>query len=191
MHHQYNRRDWLTTSAAVNVWRNRTQGPALIGHPTKVGAKVLHVRKPDGKAGDGVVWNFPLGRKGRLTLKILLHKGFGGAHLSLADRFIRPTDAAGEKKVHFALLINADGQLSVGAKLQPARWQALGLAWDLEQGRCDVLVDGQPAAVLPLLHKATSGASYLRLRSAAKSTDPAGFLIESVAAILGKDAVDK
>lgn len=163
-------------------WRNRTQGPKLIDHPSKAGAKVLHVRRPDEKDGDGAVWNFPVGRRGKLSIRIFLRKGFGGASIALADRFIQPTDAAGEKKVLAMLPIGADGRLPDGVRLELGRWYTISLAWDLGEAVCRVSVDGKPMSVLKMSKQPTPGVCYLRLRSTAPAIDRAGFLVASVEA---------
>jgi hypothetical protein len=170
---------------ATGWWRNRTVGPCLIDHPEKAGAKVLHLRRPDEKEGDGAVWNFPLGRQGKLSVRLRLQPGFGGGSLALADRFIQPTDEVGEKKVLVTLPIRSDGQVYGGVKLEPGRWYTVTLGWDLDKGRCSVVVDGKPACSLPMSKEPSPGVSYLRLRSTAQEVDTAGFLVESVDAKVG------
>jgi hypothetical protein len=163
-----------------NYWRNRRQGADLVNHPTRCGAKCLHVRRADENPPDGAVWNFPAGRQGHLTLRIMLAEGFAGASIALADRFIQPTDDAGEKKVLFNLPIGPDGALPGGTCLETGRWHTVELAWELESRRCHMRTDGRPAAVLVQSSDHCAGVSYLRLRSTAERVDPAGLLVESV-----------
>jgi len=165
------------------VFRSRTQGARLVDHPDKPSAKILHVRRPDEKDGDDAIWNFPVGRKGKLTMKIMLQKGFAGAHITLADRFFYPGDVKVLTQSLFLLPIAPDGSLPDGSKLEPGRWYTLDLQWDLEKSQCRVVVDGQKASVLIQMNReiaASPGASYLRLRSTAEAKDTAGFLVESV-----------
>ena len=164
----------------VRYWRNRKQGAQLVDHPTRAGAKCLHLRRADENPPDGAVWNFPAGRKGRLMLKLMPGEGFAGASIALADRFIQPTDDVGEKKVLFRLPIRPDGGLPGGPRLETGRWHSVELAWDLEAGQCRVLVDGEPAAELARSSDQCAAVSYLRLRSTAETIDPAGFLVERV-----------
>lgn len=166
----------------VHWWRDRVQGPQLVNHPDKPGAKVLHVRRPDERDGDGAVWNFPLGRKGNVTLRLHLQQGFGGGSVALADRFIQPNDDVGEKKSLFTLPIGADARLPAELTLKPKQWHTLALHWDLDNRHCQVLVDGRQACVLTSPREASPGVSYLRLRSTAQTKDTAGMLIESVQA---------
>jgi len=164
----------------VYWWRDRKQGARLVDHPTRNDAKCLHVRRADDKPPDGAVWNFPAGRQGRLTLSLMLGEGFAGASIALTDRFIQPTDDAGEKKVLFSLPIAPDGRLPGGTRLETGRWRTVELAWDLEAGQCRVLIEGEQAAALAQSSDHGAGVSYLRLRSMAETIDPAGFLVERV-----------
>lgn len=178
-----------TFGPPVYYWRNRTVGARLVKHPDKTGAKVLHIRRPDEKAGDGAVWNFPTGRIGKVTLRILLQTEFGGGLVTLADRFIFPDDT-NLTKVAFALPISSKGQLGKGPVLEMGRWYTIKLDWKVEHkpitdrwpGECAVSVDGEPAITLPQLHRAKAGLCYLRLHSTAEAVDQAGFLIERVTA---------
>jgi len=172
----------------VHWWRNRTQGPRLIDHPGQPGAKVLHIRRPDEKDGDGAVWNFPIGRRGKLTVRLMLQPSFGGGCIALADRFIQPTDEVGERKVLVTLPIDPDGRLPGDAKFEPGRWHTLTMLWDMDKAECQVMVDGKTAAPLAMSKEPSPGVCYARFRSTAKAVDPAGFLVEMVdARISGPD----
>jgi len=167
---------------AKSWWRDRVQGARLIDHPAKAGAKVLQVRRPDDKDGDGAVWNFPAGRQGTLTVRLLLQQGFGGGSVALADRFIQPNDSVGEKKVLVTLPIAAAGELPGGTKLEPGQWQTIEFRWDIGEAECEIAVDGKPAGTLPMSKATTAGPSYVRFRSTARTIDTAGMLVESVEA---------
>ena len=166
---------------AKGWWQDRTQGPQLIDHPVRQGARVLHIRRPDKKPGDGAVWNFPAGKKGRLTMNIMLREGFSGANIALNDRFFNPTDNNGEKEAMFCLSINEQCRLPDNTELAPERFYMLELEWDVGKRHCDLFVDGKEISGLPLLNDTIAGVCYLRLRSTASSKDTAGMLIESVA----------
>jgi len=167
---------------AEYYWRDRVQGPRLVDHPTREGAKSLQVRRPDEKSGDEAVWNFPAGRRGHVSLRVLLPEGFGGGVIALADRFIQPAEPAAERLEVFRLHLDAAGRIEGGPVLAKGRWHTLSLAWDLNRNRCSVAVDGKTALDLPRLNNDNDPLSYLRLRSSATSPDPAGMLIERVAA---------
>jgi hypothetical protein len=155
---------------AKRFWRDRVQGPQLIAHPDRPGARVLHIRRPDERDADGAVWNFPAGHAGTLTLRLRVEKDFGGGQISLTDRFFDSCDDAGEKQAAFAY--------PIGTNLQASQWHTLELSWD--QTQCAVTLDGQPAGTLASRAPAPDGLSYLRLRSTATAVDNAGFLVESV-----------
>lgn len=165
----------------------RSAGAELVAHPTRPGAHVLHVRRPDEKPGDGAVWNFTSGTVGLLRIRIMLRQGFQGGRIALTDRFYYP-DRIDPRNSTFALEIGADGAIGEGVALAPDRWHDIELAWQVEQqpptdfwpGRCTVSIDGRAVVTLPQLNRAHAGISYLRLNSTAKSVDPSGFLVESV-----------
>lgn len=163
-------------------WRDRVQGPRLVDHPTRAGAKTLQVRRPDDRTGDEAVWNFPAGRRGEVSLKILLPEGSAGGVIALADRFIQPTEPAAERLEVFRLNLDAEGRIEDGPVLAKGRWHTLRLSWDLDRELCRVDLNGKPAGVLPRLNSDNDALNYLRLRSNAPSPDPAGMLIEGVAA---------
>ena len=171
---------------AEYYWRDRIQGPRLVDHPTLEGAKALQVRRPDDRSGDEAVWNFPAGRRGQVSLRILLPEGSERGVIALADRFIQPTDPAAAGLEVFRLSLAADGRIEDGPVLAKGRWHTLRLSWDLDRNRCSVAVDGKPALALPMLNYDSDDLSYLRLRSNATSPDPSGMLIESIATMRDK-----
>jgi hypothetical protein len=181
--------DWCVFTAvgpAVNWWRDRTEGATLVDHPSKPNAKVLHVRRASTNDADGAVWNFPIGRQGSVSVRLLLQPGCQGVSLALADRHIQPTDNVGEKKVVFSVPIAADGRLPSGTALTPGQWHTITLNWNLDEHRCQVLLDDRPVGNLAALSEDSPGISYVRFRSTAPTTDMAGMLIESVRANVGE-----
>lgn len=166
---------------AANWWRDRTVGPVLVDDPSRPGIKLLHIRRPDDKDPDGAVWNFPNGRSGLLTVRIMLNKGFKGGNIALTDRHFNPSDTHGERLAMFSLPISPSGQLgSDGPIISIGQWHTLQLAWDINLKTCRVISDGLPAVTLSLRHGTLDGVSYLRLRSMASSVDQAGYYVESV-----------
>ena len=167
---------------ATGYWRDRTVGPQLVEHPTGTGAKAMHVRRPDERDPDGATWNFPLGWKGKLSVRLMLNAGFAGASIALGDRMFEPTDDNGERLAIFRLTIDSKGQLVCGGTLQFETWHTVELHWDLEAGFCQVKTDGNPAGELRQTHPTGNGVSYLRLGSTAPQVDTAGFLVDHVRA---------
>src|SRR2546427_768393 len=158
---------WCTfkTYGPVKAWGSpRTTGPECVPHPSRPKARVLHVRRPDDKPGDGAVWNFPTGRSGKLSVRILLRKGFQGGLVALTDRFFYP-ETIDLEHTTFALRIAGDGRLCEGVLLGKEQWYDLDLSWQVEQrppgdrwpGTCKVSVDGREVATLPQLNRAQAG----------------------------------
>jgi len=176
---------WKAFGPATGYWRDRTQGPKLVPHPDKPKRKVLHVRRPDDKDPDCATWNFPAGRKGELTLRLQLRRGFQGLSIALNNRYFNPGDPRGETEAVARMTIAADGRLSKTTRLAFDKWYTLTLHWDEATRTCRVSVDGQPAAGPPVRKPGFGGVSYLRLKSTAKAVDRAGVLVEFVRAEVG------
>jgi len=165
---------------ASRWWRNRVQGAVLVDHPDKPGAQALHIRRPDENDGDGAIWNFPMGRKGDLRMRIKLQEGFGGAVISLLDRFFDPQDANGDTDAVYSLRLTSEGNISLQNRLETGRWYDLRFQWDLPKRTCVVAVDGKPTVWLKPSYRQAPGVNYLRFRSTAPVPDPAGMLVEYV-----------
>ncbi len=168
-------------------WQDRRQGPAVVELPEARGGTVLHVRRPDDYAGDGAVWNFRMGRKGVLTLRVLLREGFGGAVVSLLDRFFDPTDPNGEKEAVFSLPIQPDGHISVRESLEAGTWCTLQMAWDTPGRTAVASVDDVPRVYLPRAFREPRGVNYVRIRSTATAMDEAGLYVDYVSVDVSDD----
>ena len=159
-------------------WRDRVAGAQLVDDTERLGGKVLLLRKPDEKDADGAVWNFPAGRRGRLSFRLKFPADHGGAKIALTDRFFEPTDQNAEAKAVYLLSIAQDGSLEhTEYKFPVDRWVDVVFEWG-EQG--DVLVNGKKVGNLPLQNPSVHGPSYLHLRSMAVKADQAGFFFGPV-----------
>ncbi|MFB3903705.1 MAG: sialidase family protein [Acidobacteriota bacterium] len=156
-----------------------TRGVGLAAHPSKPGAKVLRLAKPETVWPAGAVWNFPLAARGRISLKIKLEPSFSGALFGLTDHFSVPFDAEDRFFNLFNLQLDAQGAVAGAGRIEPDRWHTLVLAWDLARQRAEVFLDGRAFFSLRLGREAP-GACYLRVRSTAPATDDGGLLVESV-----------
>ncbi len=172
---------WKPFGPASGFWRDRCVGAQLIDHPTKPGASVLHVRRPDEKDPDCASWNFAGCDQGRLDVRIFPKSGFAGVDLCLNDRFFNPADDRGESDAVFRLQIPASGKLTEESSLETGVWSTLSFQWDLSNRSCQVSIDGKREFTLPQHGDAFGGVSYLRIRSGAETPDRAGCLVESVA----------
>lgn len=165
---------------AERWWRDRTQGPELVNHPDKVDAKALHIRRPDDKPGDGAVWNFPVSRRGVLTIRLKLQEGFDGAVISLLDRFFNPTDETGDEEAIVSLPIPPDGHVSIARALTIGEWHTLVFQWDLSNRTCIVEVDDTSAIFLKPNYRDSIGINYVRVRSTSERVDESGVLLDYV-----------
>ena len=68
------------------------RGFGLEPSPDSTEKQVLGIRREHRDWPACGVWNFPLGRAGRIELGLWLRRGFGGAALMLADHFSVPLD---------------------------------------------------------------------------------------------------
>lgn len=156
-----------------------TRGVELIPHPETENTNVLRIRKTDENWPAAAVWNFPMGVQGCLRMGLLCRSGFAGAKIGLTDHFSTPFDQEDIFYNLFNLSIKPDGELPNGRKLPPDSWQILEFNWNCKQRTCSISIDDQPLLVLPQLRE-SAGVCYLRLRSIAKETDEAGFLVDFV-----------
>jgi hypothetical protein len=173
---------------AKGWWRDRIRGAALADHPDKPNTKVLHVRRPDEHAGDGAIWNFPMGVAGQLTVRMQLREGFGGAAISLLDHFFDPQDETGEQEAIFTMPIAADGHVCQQVKLTPGEWHTVRFEWDVPNRQCAVSIDGTPKLWLKPSYQQARGINYIRFRSTAPSMDTGGLMLESVDVDVQPDA---
>ena len=157
-----------------------TKGVEAVPNPGKQGARALQMVKPEADWPAAAVWNFPMGVKGRLRLKVLLRPGFAGARLGLTDHFSVPFDELDEIYNLYNLNIGPEGKLADGKRLDPGEWHNLEFDWDCGRNRCGVTADGRPVAVLRLTRTTAAGVCYLRIVSTADRIDTAGLLVESV-----------
>lgn len=158
-----------------------TRGVELVPSPAKAGAQALSLRKPDADWPATAVWNFPLGARGRLRLRLMLKSGFQGVLVGLTDHYSAPFDYEDQFFNLYNFAIGPGGRLAKGGKLELDRWSTLQFDWDTAKRDARVSVDGRVVAILPLLRDG-HGVCYLRLRSTAVPTEMAGFLVESVEA---------
>ncbi len=152
----------------------RWQGPELMDDPDAKGGKVLHIRKTDPEIfGDAAVRNFPMERKGKLSMRIKILPGSKGTSISLTDHHRHPNDPAGEKTAMFTL--DSKG-------IPEEDWQILTMKWDVDKGKCAVSLNKDPLTVLKMENETGSGISYLRLRSLAEdgTKDDDGMLVDWV-----------
>lgn len=157
------------------------KGVEVVSDRSDPNAHVLRIRRTDPSWPAAAVWNFPMGKRGDLSLKLMLKEGFQGAVIGLTDYYSVPYDPEDSFHNVCNLRIPANGQLPGGTKLKANRWYRIDIAWDTDGGQATVTVDQQEAETLRL-RRESEGLGYLRLRSTAENVDLAGLLVEWVAA---------
>lgn len=116
----------------------------------------------------GVVWNFPAVRAGRLTLDCrIVGSGF---RLTLADHWMNPTDETGPALSPYSEAIDV-------AALRAPGWHRLTAEWTDDAVRLSV--DGQLLGVRKMSSVPTCGLSYLHLQTLAEETDAKGTYFRS------------
>lgn len=152
---------------------NRMPGAVLEREPdtdTNTVREALHLcRVRDARLvseRQGVVWNFPAARRGRLTLVCRIDgEGF---RLSVCDHWRNPCD---EEVVRRSLLSE---RIEAGF-LQKGAWTELTVDWDLDAGVATLAAAGSRRTVrLAAEGVQPAGPSYLHLQTLADGPDPLG-----------------
>ena len=182
--------------------RSREDSPGIAPHPEAEGRSVLSIARAEAEWPAAAVWNFPLGRRGRLRLKVRANAGFGGALVLLTDHFSVPFEPEDALYELFGLWLKPGqepAEASSGGipergvqagtprslppgvlrhRLNGGGWRQLELRWDCDERTCTVGVDGVSAGCASLLREG-DGVCYVRLKSASNAVD-GGFLVEAV-----------
>ena len=163
---------------------NRRPGATLVPHPDGLPREVLQVAcHPDPRLliePEGAVWNFPSWPRGTLTLRLRLPQGSQGAQICLVDRWFNPVDPVVAHFAQHVLQLDAAGRINTVPCLKPDVWTDLEIRWDEKAAHFRIM--GMAWHDLPRIYPTRNGISYLHVQSAATAADPAGLLIESVAA---------
>lgn len=161
-----------TFYGAVKVRRrSRFLGPKIIEHPDDKNQKVMLLSHPDEKyAPNAAVWNFPLARKGKVTLELRKNKGAAPLELLLTDHYSHPNDNLAPNNAMFRLDVAKVLQLKEGV------WSQVTIDWDLDANTCSASTGNEKHNV-KLQKKTETGISYLRLNLMADKQDTAGWLV--------------
>lgn len=148
---------------------NRTNGPLLVPNPDLNGGEVLQVCRIDDPRlyypRQGVVWNFPMTRKGEVT--IVLRRAGKGVRIALCDHWFNPVDVTtGElSPFHFALTEDT---------LRKDRWYTVKIAFDVDAGMATVTANDQFFFYVKMRVEPDFGISYLHIQTDADAPDPEG-----------------
>jgi hypothetical protein len=160
-------------------WRARAIGPELVARESET-SKALHLRRTDNEAPDGANWNFPLGRKGKLTVRLLIPSDSKGGVIALTDRFFEPSDATIDKEALAILRVSSDERTEATLHCKPESWHQLQLSWDMDHQTYEAQLNDDPAIPVKQIIGSPNGACYLNLRSSAEMIDLKGIHISSV-----------
>lgn len=162
------------------------EGASVSTDPAGGAGRVLRLTKPNPARSAAACLNFPFGVKGELSIAVRIEPGFQGAQIALTDFFALP---AVPRDGCFPFRITSQGRIEISGSrgswlatpgdLIPGRRHDLTLAWNCAEQRAFLALDGVEIAVIEQLTCAP-GICYLRLRSTAEKTDPAGLCVFAV-----------
>jgi hypothetical protein len=119
----------------------------------------------------GIVWNFPAARKGKLTINCrVVGAGF---RLTLADHWMNPCDETGPLRSPFSTPITSKELPGTSA------WHELSASWDEDVGTVTLTVNGKVLASYSLASLPPFGLSYLHLQTLAEDADAEGTYFRS------------
>ena len=119
----------------------------------------------------GIVWNFPAARKGKVTINCrVVGAGF---RLTLADHWMNPCDEVGPLRSPFSMPITSKELPGTSA------WHVLSASWDEDAGTVTLTVDEKELANYPLASLPPFGLSYLHLQTLAEDADAEGTYFRS------------
>ncbi|MCD6200418.1 MAG: exo-alpha-sialidase [Bacteroidales bacterium] len=168
------------TKLTKKPWR--TLGPELLEDPEATGGKVLHIRKKFANIpGDGAVWNFPMGRRGYVKIRLKVLPYSKGTAISLTDHYRHPNDPDGEKTAMFTTVLGK-GKFRF---IPYGTWHEMELSWNLDKSNCRIMCDDVFLTDLKLHNETKTGISYIRFRSVAdpKEIDTAGLFIDWIRSV--------
>ncbi len=149
---------------------NRTNGALLVPDPAGDFTEALLLRNTaDDRLYNqlqGVVWNFPVAKRGKIRLRCAI--GEGGLKISLADHWINPTDPTVLMWAQFGFMLRGDGRMT-----------DYTISFDTKAGVAQLMSEDKIIATARLSADAPYGLCYLHIQTASMSGDTEGSLIKS------------
>jgi hypothetical protein len=158
---------------------HRELGATIIQDSSAKNGKVLLLNKEKGNMfSDGAVLNFPMSKKGEISMRIKLRNNTHGVSISLTDHYRHPNDVSGDTSAMYTLNFNQNSF----SKIKPDKWIDLKLIWNIDKSSCNVFIGNEKLVALSLLNATGSGISYLRIRNLTirDTVDNDGTLIDFV-----------
>ncbi len=151
---------------------NRTNGALLIPDPSGNFREVLSICYIDDERlfekKQGVVWNFPAAKRGRVEIELSV-VGYG-VRTALTDRWYNPCDVTAGNEAAFCIDISDKCDFST-----------LSIEYDTENGKA-VVTHGEFSCTLDMRTPTPHGISYLHIQTLAEETDSKGTLIRTLKA---------
>lgn len=152
---------------------NRTNGALLVPDPDGNFEEALQLcRIEDDRLvykKQGVVWNFPSSKKGRVEIRLRVIKS--GVKVSLTDHWYNPADETAAD----------DTQLSFEYKCVSAdKWDMVVVEYDTDKMTGKIFVNEELSDTIKLRYKAPNGLCYLHIQTLAEVQDFEGTLIKTL-----------
>ena len=154
---------------------NRTAGALLVPDPIMDGTEVLQIcRIHDPRLfseKQGMVWNFPCTRKGRID--ITLRREGEGISVCLCDCWFNPCDDTVSEASPFSFRLTRD-------TVPEGVWHEISILFDADAAFAEVLLNGTLLFGVRMKLSPEHGISYLHLQTAAENMDEKGTLIKQL-----------
>lgn len=149
---------------------NRTNGALLIPDPSGNFKEVLQICRVEDERlvykKQGVVWNFPASKKGRVEIELSVISS--GVSVSLTDHWYNPVDETVAEEAHINIKVE-----------DKCDWTTLAVEYDTEFGMADVFVGDKKYSVR-IRENAPNGLSYIHIQTLAETQDLEGTLIKTL-----------
>lgn len=154
---------------------NRTDGALLVPNPDGNFEEVLQICYKDDKRlvykKQGVVWNFPLSKNGKVSISLMRIKS--GVCISLTNRWYNPCDETVKKEAFVAFC--ADESI-----IAPNEWVNVDIGFDTEKKEALIYVNNALIKRETTSDEFINGLSYLHIQTLAENEDLDGTLIDSL-----------
>lgn len=154
---------------------NRTNGALLMPDPDINFEEALQVRRTDDSSlvypKQGVVWNFPAGKRGKVKVKFMIVGE--GISFALTDRWFNPVDETVREEAFFFARLS-------GETLEKRVWHIAEAAFDTKEKTVAFSIDGVPASKTVSTVDAPNGLCYLHLQTLAEQKDEDGTFVKTL-----------
>ncbi len=155
---------------------NRITGAMLLPSPEDNGKEALHIASnPDSRLVSpicGAVWNFPIAKKGKVTISAYMPENSNGLRVSLLDYWMNPSDDTVQYYADFSIVLrpdmHTDGQVFADFVFE----------FDCEKGTVSISSGDYLYLEKRLDGTHPSGLCYLHMQSVTKTDEIGAFIKE-------------